>query len=108
MTDLPSEGCANQTRRFGTLLLRAAGEGSACGHSLSSENGLETAHQQENDDDQQDNPKDTAGTITPASAMGPCRNDANQDQNEQNKKNGPNAHDVALPDLTVPHGKLAV
>jgi hypothetical protein len=51
MTDLLSVGCANLTRWFGTLLLRAAGEGSACRRSLSTRTGLETAHQQENDQD---------------------------------------------------------
>jgi len=80
-----------------TYAFHTAFKGSACRRSLSSENGLETAHQQENDHDYKDNAKDTTRAVTPASAVRPSRNNSNKDQDEKDKKNGPDAHDVALP-----------
>src|SRR2546426_2391636 len=58
----------------------------------------QTSHQKQDDDDDYDHPDNAAWTVTPASAVRPRWQDANQDQNQDDQQNCAQAHEL-LPDL---------
>ena len=59
-------------------------------------NPSQSAHQQQNDDDQHDHPKYAGRPVTPVAAVGPSWKCANQHQYQDNQQYGSEAHDVLL------------
>ena len=55
-----------------------------------------SSHEQQHHDDDHHQPKPTAGSIAPASAVRPARNCADQQQNQHNQQDRSQAHDASF------------